>query len=78
LARSLAIFATIFTGAIPTDTGSCVSSRTARRSATPTPRAGPHSRSVPVRSRNASSSDSPCTTGVNRAKISKMRFDSAA
>ena len=77
-AESLAIFATIFTGAMPTETASPVSARTSRRSRTATSRAGPNSRCVPVRSRNASSSESPSSAGVKRAKIAKMRLLSRA
>ena len=61
---------------MPTEIGSSTSSRTVLRSRSPTSAAGPSSLSLPVRSRNASSSDTPCTTGVKRRKISKMRFDS--
>ncbi len=78
LAASLAILATILTGAMPTETGRPVSSRTARRKLRPTSTGGPWRRCVPVRSRKASSSDRPSTTGVKRRKISKMRFDSRA
>ncbi len=75
---SLAIFATILTGAMPTETPSPRSVRTAARRRAMRSRGAPSSRSVPVMSRKASSSESPCTAGVKRAKISKMRRDSSA
>jgi hypothetical protein len=78
LARSLAIFATSFTGAMPTETASPVSARTSARNRSPTSRAGPSRRSVPLMSRKASSSESPSTAGVKRSKIAKMRRDSRA
>ena len=63
---------------MPTETASSVSSRTSRRSLSPTATAGPSRRSLPVRSRKASSSESPSTAGEKRSKIAKMRRDSRA
>ena len=77
-ATSLAIFATIFTGAMPTETASSVSRRISARRRSPTSAGGPSRRSLPVRSRNASSSERPSTRGEKRSKIAKIRFDSAA
>ena len=76
LATSLAIFATSFTGAMPTEQASPVSARTSARNRSARARGGPNSRSVPVTSRKASSSERPSTSGVKRRKISKMRADS--
>ena len=73
LRRSDAIFATSFVLATPTDAVSCVSSWIAslirRAAAAP----GPHSASVPVRSRNASSMETGSTSGVNRRRIAMTR-----
>ena len=43
-----------------------------------TARGGPSSRLLPVRSRNASSRESPSTSGVKRSKTANSFFDSAA
>ncbi len=65
---SLRIFAAILVGAIPTETTRPVRSSTRRFSARATSIGAPSSRSVPVRSRNASSSDSGSTTGLKLSK----------
>ena len=62
---------------MPTETARPVSARTAARRSSPTFRAGPSRRSVPVRSRKASSSDRPSTRGEKRRKTPKIVFDSA-
>jgi hypothetical protein len=69
LAASLAIFATIFVAAMPTDTASPVAARTRWRSSRPIASGGPRRLTDAVTSMNASSSDSGSTSGLTLAKI---------
>ncbi len=71
LQRSEAIFATDLVVASPIDTGSRVSARIARRIRSAVARGGPWSRSVPVRSRYASSIETASTAGVKRWRTAR-------
>ena len=76
--RSLAILARNLLGATPTETTSRSSSRIACLICRPISTAGPNRCSLPVTSRNASSSDSGSTSGVNRSKISRIWPETSA
>ena len=70
-ATALATLARNFVRAIPTVIGSPTSSRTLRRSLTAISEAGPARRLSPRTSRNASSIESPSTSGVVSSNTSK-------
>jgi hypothetical protein len=69
LRRSLATFAANLHGATPADAVSSSSARTSRLIAPAIDVPSPKSATLPVTSRNASSSDSGSTSGVYRRKI---------
>ncbi len=69
LARSEAIFATNFTGAIPADEGRPSSSAIRRRKARAMSPGAPKSRVDAVTSRNASSSESGSHSGVTLSRM---------
>ncbi len=71
LATALATFARNFVVATPTVIGRPTRSRTSRRSATAISSGVPWMRSSPRASRNASSIDSPSTSGEVRSKTPK-------
>ena len=66
----VAILARYLFGAIPTVIASPVRARTSVFSLAPVSRAGPSSRSVPVMSRNASSTEICCMCGVYEERMS--------
>jgi hypothetical protein len=70
LQRSEAILAANFTSAMPTLAVSCVRSRMRARMARACSSGGPSSVTERVTSRNASSSESPSTSGVKEWKTS--------
>ena len=72
LATPLATFARNFVRATPTVTGSPTRSRTAARSRTAISTGVPAIRSIPRTSRNASSIDSPSTTGDASSKTANI------
>jgi len=72
LPRSLAIFATILPGPMPTETARPVAARTRSFSSRPIPSGGPRSRIDPVTSMNASSSESGSTAGLTVANTSPI------
>ena len=78
LRRSEAILATSLFGATPTDAVSPARSRMRRLISRAMCSASPRAPVLAVTSRNASSSDRPCTSGVNSWNTAKICSDTAA